>query len=403
MASRISPQAQRLLDAHVTYVMAQLQGPALEELLSREIDQALADARRLTLNDVVTPHMIKATARTYAVELELSGAIPELIGDIARALYAHPEHGRTRLNDLLPDGFFSEFVEKFLEMEDLHAWIAHEAIANPVYSALATDVVIEGIRGYIYHGGNRARGVPGVRQAGAIGAKLLRGALPAIEETVEESLRAYLQRSIQDLLKSSEEFLLGLFDKEQVRLLADEAWEVVKYRRISDFQEGVSSLDIEEFFVIGYEWWRHLRTTPLYGAMIDAGIDAFFEKYGDFSLLDLLDELGISREIALREALRFAPHVLDVLRARGMLEPLVRRQLAGFYESGAVAAILADGADTTAAPARAKAPAKTAAKTKATASDAPAKTRAAASEAPAKAARAPARKAVKKPAPDAAR
>lgn len=356
MASRLSPQAQRLLDAHVDYVMAQLQGSALEALLAREVDELLAESRRLTLDDAVTRHMIQATARTYAVEIEPSGAIPELIGDIARALYAHPVHSHTRLSDLLPDGVFQEFLDKFLEMDDLHAWIAHEAIANPVYSALATDVVIEGIRGYIYHGGSRARGLPGMRQASALGANLLRGALPAIEETIEESLRAYLQRSIQDLLKGSEHVLLGLFDREQVQLLANEAWEAVKHRRISDFQEGVSSLDIEEFFVIGYELWRSVRQTPAYGAMIDAGIDAVFDKYGDVTLRELLDEMGVTRDIALREANRFAPHVLDVLRQKGMLEPIVRRHLVGFYESEAVAAILDEGAAAgDVAPARAKA------------------------------------------------
>lgn len=351
MASRVSPQARRLLDAHVDYVMEQLQGASLEALLDAEVDALLADARRLTLNDVVTPHMIQATARTYAVDIELSGAIPELIGDIARALYAHPQHAHTRLSELLPDGLFEEFLDKFLDMDDLHAWVAHEAINNPVYAALATDIVIEGIRGYIYHGGSRARGVPGVRQASALGARLLRGSLPAIEETIEESLRAYLQRSIQDLLTGSENFLLGLFDREQVRLLVTEAWETVKDRRVSDFQEGVSSLDIEELFVIGYELWRSVRTTPLYGALIDAGVEAFFDKYGDFTLREILDEMGVTREIAMGEALRFAPHVLDVLRQKDMLEPIVRRHLAGFYESGAVDAIL--GTAEAAAPAKA--------------------------------------------------
>jgi hypothetical protein len=352
MVSRLHPQAERLLAAHVAYVMDQLQGTALEALLAREVDALLADARRLTLDDVVTRHMIKATARTYASEIEPSGAIPELIGDIARALYAHPVHGQTRLRDLLPDGVFEEFLDKFLDMDELHGWIAHEAIDNPVYAALATDIVIEGIRGYIYHGGDRARAVPGVRQASAIGARLLRGALPAIEETVEESLRSYLQRSIRDLLKGSEDFLLGLFDKDQVRLLVTEAWEAVRDRRIADFQDGVSSLDIEELFVISYELWRNLRTTPFYVSMIDAGVDAFFDKYGDATLHEILDEMGITREIALKEGLRFAPHVLDVLHRNGMLEPIVRRHLEGFYASAPVQDILAAPADEAAAEAR---------------------------------------------------
>lgn len=352
MASRMHPQAKRLLDAHVDYVMSQLHGPTLTALLEREVDELFADASRLTLDEAVTPAMIKATALSYAVEIELSGAIPELVGDIARTLYAHPVHGNTTLNDLLPDGLFEEFLDKVLEMRDLHEWIVHEAVANPVYSALATDIVVEGIRGYLHHGGSRMRSLPGMRQASALGSGLLRNALPAIEETLEESLRAYLQKSLRDLLQGSEDFLLGLFDREQVRTLAIDAWDIVKDKRIADFQEGVSSLDIEELFVIGYEAWRYVRGTPLYTSMIEAGIDAFFDKYGASTLREIIDEMGVSREIALREANRFAPHVLGALHKKQLLEPLVRRHLAGFYASAAVTAIVGDAP--AAAPARAK-------------------------------------------------
>lgn len=358
MANRMHPQAERLLDAHVDHVMSRLHGPALAAALAREVDELYAESRRLTLNDVVTRDMIKATVRTYAVEIDPSGAIPELIGDIARTLYAHPVHGDTMLVDLLPDALFEEFLDKILEMRDLHQWIAHEAVSNPLYSLLVTDVVIEGIRGYVYHGGERARQLPGMRQATALGRGLLRGALPALEASLEEGLRGYLQGSIRELLRKSEDLLLNLFDQEQVRALVLEAWDGIKHKRVADFQEGVSSLDIEEFFVIGYEFWRSLRTTPFYTSLIDSGIDAFFDKYGDTTLREILDEMGVTPEIACNEALRFAPHVLGVLRRKQMLEPMVRRQLAPFYESEAVGAILASlpPAEGATAPAGAGAP-----------------------------------------------
>lgn len=349
MASRMPPQAQRLLDAHVTYLTSRLEGEALRELLETEIDRLLADAGRITLNEAVSRELIKTTVRSYAVELELSGAIPELVGDIARTLYAHPIHRRTTLNDLLPDGLFTEFLDKILDMHELHHWIVHEAVTNPVYAALAAEVVMEGIRGYLREGGSRLRRMPG--------AGLLRNALPFLEEGLEEGLQRYIEKRLQGLLQRSEHFLLDLIDAEQVRTLALEAWDLIKDKRIADFQEGVSSLDIEEFFVIGYELWRALRTTPFYGALIDSGIEAFFDKYGESSLQKLLEEMGITREIILRDALRFAPPVLAMLQRKGLLEPLLRRHLAGFYASPAVAAILAAPAPETAPRRRKTAPA----------------------------------------------
>lgn len=351
MASHMHPQAQRLLDAHVEYIISRLSGQPLQVLIESEVDELLAEAGKVTLNEAVSREAIKATARGYAVELELSGAIPELVGDIARTLYAHPIHETTTLNDLLPDGLFAEFLDKLLEMRDLHRWVVHEAVGNPVYAALASDMLLDGLRGFAQQGSDRLRQVPGLRQAGHLmGGALLRGALPLIEETFEENLRRYLQKSLQDLLHRSEEFLLALLDGDKLRSLVLEAWDLVKDKRIAEFREGVSSLDIEEFFVIGYELWRSLRTTSFYGALIDSGIDSFFDKYGDSSLAVIVAEMGITRDIAIRDASRFAPPVLAMLKKKKLLAPLIRRQLAGFYASAAVLAVL-ETPDATAAAA----------------------------------------------------
>jgi hypothetical protein len=335
MAKRMHPQAKALLEAHVAYMVDRLSGKSLQTLIETEVDHLMADAEKVTLNEAVTRDMIKETARGYAVELELSGAIPELVGDIARTLYNHPIHNFTTLGDLLPDGLFEEFLDKVLEMRELRERIVHEAVANPVYSALASDVMMEGIRGYAQQGAERARSIPGAAQAARLGQSLFGSALPVLEETLEDNLRKYIQRSLQGILNSSEEFLLGHFNEEKIRELALDIWDLIKDKRLADFKQGISELDVEEFFVIGYETWREVRQTPVYAAMIDSGIDSFFDKYGDSSLREILDEMGITRDIAIRDAMRFAPPVLAMLKKKKLLEPIVRRNLEGFYQSAA--------------------------------------------------------------------
>lgn len=359
MASKMLPQARALLEAHVAYLQEQLTGTALEGLLENEVDQLLALADDIRLSEAVTRHMIKDTVRVYAVELELSGAIPELVGDIARSLHAHPIHEETTLGDLLPDGLFAEFLDKILEMRDLRERLVHEAVANPVYAALASDVVLEGIRGYAQQGMERARRLPAAGRAVRVGQSLLGSALPVLEESLEENLRKYMRRSLEQILQRSEDFLLGHFNEEKIRELALDVWDLLKEKRIASIKSGISSLDLEEFFVIGYETWRELRLTPFYIALIDSGIDSFFDKYGEATLGELLDEVGITRDIAMREAMRFAPPVIAMLERKGLLQTILRRNLEGFYHSPAVAGILGQAAPA-AAPARKKAVKKTA-------------------------------------------
>src|SRR5438105_4049569 len=95
--------AEALLEAHVQFVLGQLDGKSLHSLIEREIDALLAGAEKLTLGEAVTPQMIKDTVQHYAVELELGGGIPELVGEVARAIYAHELHDETRLADLVSD------------------------------------------------------------------------------------------------------------------------------------------------------------------------------------------------------------------------------------------------------------------------------------------------------------
>ncbi|MDP2226524.1 MAG: hypothetical protein Q8J78_03495 [Moraxellaceae bacterium] len=340
MSRKPHPKASALLDAHVAFITEQLTGKSLQALIEEEVDLILADAEKITLNEAVTRDMIKDTARGYAVELELSGAIPELVGDIARALYNHPVHQLTTLGDLLPDHLFEEFLDKVLELREVRERLIHEAVANPVYAALASDVLVEGLRDYARQGRAFARQLPGADRAARLGQSLLGTALPMLEETLEENARKFTTRTLESVLQRSEHFLLHQFGEDRLRMIALEIWDVLRDKPVSTFKRNISSLDMEEFFVIGYETWREIRTTPFYGVLIDAGVDAFFDKYGDSSLSELLQEMGIDREIILRDAMRFAPPVLKMLKKKKLLEPVIRRNLEKFYRSAAVSKIL---------------------------------------------------------------
>ncbi len=83
MAKKKPSTAEALLEAHVQFMLAQLQGPALRERVEREVDALLGDAERLRLEQVVTREAVKETVRVYAVKLELNAGIPELVADIA--------------------------------------------------------------------------------------------------------------------------------------------------------------------------------------------------------------------------------------------------------------------------------------------------------------------------------
>jgi hypothetical protein len=339
VARKKTNTAEALLEAHVQFVLEQLQGPALRARIEREVDLLLGDAEKLLLKDVVTAAAVKETVRVYAVKLELAGGIPELVADIGQRIYDHPVHDQTRLEQLLSDRQLGELLDKLLEMSEVQTRLLDEAVANPVYSALAADIVYHGISSYLMQ--NRLTGsIPGARTAMKLGKTVIKHATPGLEKSIEDRLKGYVQKNLQATLTESRRFLTERFDPETVRGAVLEVWDRIKRGKVSEFRRVLRAADLEDFFVIGYEYWRELRKTDWYVQLIDAGVDGFFERYGGISLGELLEEIGIGRDMLVADAMRFAPKAIEGLRQRGLLEPMVRRQLQDFYRSEAVEKIL---------------------------------------------------------------
>ncbi|MDB5987466.1 MAG: hypothetical protein JWR16_2519 [Nevskia sp.] len=343
MATKKTSIAQALLDAHVGFIVEQLDGDSLRPLLEQEIDALLADAAKLTLDDVVRRESVKQVVQVYAVELELSGGLPELVAEMARLLYSDAIHDRTRLRDLMSDKQFGEILDKLLEMEELRTQLLDEAVSNPLYAALASDLLYHGIRGYLMHS-RLAKNIPGASSMMKLGKSMLQHASPGLEHAIEDNLKRYIRKNIGATLKESQRFLLGNFNEVHLREIALDAWHKLKPLKVSSFRKYLSSADIEDFFVITYEYWRQLRKTDYYSALINLGIDYFFDKYGKTRLTKILGEVGIDRDLLVADALRFAPDVIRGLKKKKLLEPLIRRNLQAFYRSGRVEAILAKGA-----------------------------------------------------------
>lgn len=328
--------ADALLDAHVAYIVGQLTGEGLRDLIAEHLDALLADAAKLKLKDVVTARMIKDTARTYAAEIELGAGLPELVTAIARELYAHKIHDRTALKDVVVHARYEEFVDKILELDTLREKLVRAAATSPIYIAFASDLLYHGIRGYIARGSEFTRGVPGAGSMMNLGRSMLNKASPGIENTLDDNLRKYVARSVEVTSRTSAEFVLQHLNEDALRRMTREIWDKLKFEPFGSLREDLGDDDIEDLFVIGYEFWRELRRTEIYTTLIDAGVDVFFETYGHTSLTALLDEIGVTRQIMLDEAMHYAPHVLKALKRKKLLAPIVRRGLEGFYRSGAV-------------------------------------------------------------------
>ncbi len=329
-----------LLDAHVDFIVKEMTSARLQPYIESRLDILLGFAQQLRLNEVVTPQMIKETARRYACEVELSVAIPEMAAAVGQAAHAHPVHRLTKLGDLLPDRHLQELVDKCLEMRQVRDSVVHEVVNNPLYANLMTDILLQTLK---KHFGllTDARESRGAKQWLGFSLKFMGASTPQISVLIEDAAREFVSQAFSSLLHEGEGLLIDSMESGILRDAVLDVWQQLRDRTTGSFRDMISALDVEEFFVIMYDYWHELRRTEFYAAFIDSGIDVFFERYGDATLADILLEVGITRELMLDDALRFGPHVIKVLKRKKILEVLVRNELAPFYRSGQVEKIVA--------------------------------------------------------------
>lgn len=328
--------AQQLLDAHVAHILKRIDKDHLPQEVEKLVDQILSHANKIKLSAIVNKKDVIATAQHYAANMDIGPGIPELVAEIAREVYSHKAHDNSTLNDVISDQDFEEMLDKFSELKELRERLIHEAISNPVYGALVSELLYNGINRYI-NDNPLTNKLPGAKSMLKLGKSVLeRAAGPGLEDGIKK----YIKHNTRVALAESERFLLKQLEEGTLNENARQFWHKAKNVSVSRFRKYIREDDVEEFFVIGFEFWKKLRKTQYYADLIEAGVEFFFTKYGKSSLQTILDDMGVDREMILAEAQRYAPKAIAELNKHGIIEEIARLQLGEFYLGDEVAAIL---------------------------------------------------------------
>jgi hypothetical protein len=172
------------------------------------------------------------------------------------------------------------------------------------------------------------------------GKRIANKAVPGLDETFERRLKAWLAESLPGLIRRSEQFLQGAISDDEVRKTVLAAWADVEDKTLADLQGGLGAVQLKEFVAWGYEFWLQVRKTEYFEGCTRAVVAHLFAKYGEQPLTDLLDDLGVTRDVIMAETDAWAIPAISVLQEDGYIEALVRRRLSAFYKSAAARKIL---------------------------------------------------------------
>lgn len=332
--------ASQLLEAEVAFWLQNLKGKKFQSLLADELNHVLARLEHIRLHDAVDESKVKATAQRYAVEMEIGGAIPELFGEIANRIFEFPASRTTKIGEVVSDSIATEFIEKIFEQNGVLDHAVTNIRNSTPFRHFLSDVIFTVLKGYVFEQNNLMK-FSTVASSTRKVREWLSTKAPDLSEGLEDRVRNLMESGVKSSLEMVDETL----DNEQYRETAMNSalafWDVVREWPLTAYRDYLTEQDLQEFMVLGYEFWLEFRNTEYLKSCIDLGVDFFFEKYGDQSLQDLLDDIGISHEMIADELDNYIPDLATLVIKEGLAEGFLRRNLQRFYSSKKVQDLLA--------------------------------------------------------------
>jgi len=335
--------ANRLLEQHVKHEMAALKGAKLSRFLGQEISELFDLAARTSLDRVSSVERVMEIVQRVVVNMELDPGLPELAAEMATEVLNAPVQASTTLGEFITREQATGFGEALLELRQQREQVISEIMAHPVYQELVSNLVYAGLVSYLYEDNLITKAVPGVGSVMKFGKRMANKAVPGLDESFERRIKSWLSESLPGLIVRSEQFLHKALTDEELRDSVMAAWVSVEDRTLAELQEGLGDVQLQEFVVLGYEFWLEFRKTAYFEGCVRAVVEQLFRKYGSRPVTDLLDDIGITREMVMAEVTASLLPLIDVLREEGYLEALIRRRLSTFYKSAAARKILESG------------------------------------------------------------
>ena len=332
--------ADALLEQHVKHELSSLKGAKLRRFLDRELDELFDYSSHVTLGRLTSAEQVMGLIRRVVINMELDPGIPELAAEMSTQVLNAQIQKTTKLNQIITREQATGFLEEALELKQQRERVISEIMAHPVYQEMVSNLVYQGVVNYLYEDNMITKSVPGVESMMKFGKRMANKAVPGLDETFERRFKAWLSDSLPGLIARSEQFLHKSLTDDELRDSVMAVWVSLEDHTVEELHEGLGDVQLQEFVVLGYEFWLQFRQTLYFEGCADAVITHLFELYGDRPVLDLLKEVGVTRELVMAEIDSVALPVMDVLREEGYLEALIRRRLTPFYSSAAAKKLL---------------------------------------------------------------
>lgn len=341
MTNDQSELAERLLDAQVEYIIGELSGDRLADVVARDVDDLLTVLDATTVAELVDRADVKATAYRIVGQPGGSDLVRSMVVGIGEATYQLTANDEHHLGDIVDREQVQALVHKVLGMRALHEEILRRLGDSPTVATAASWFVTKLVSDVLQQNRERAERVPGVASLLSLGDRAASKVRNATSRHLDEFVGDLAGKGAQAALRRMNAAIRHTMAEAPMEDAAMEMWDLHADDKISGLKDYLTQDDLGELSGIGFEIWLGLRNTEYFRELLGATIDVFFDAFGSHTVSTLLEELDLSRDDIVTEVQRHAPAIVDALKRDGRLAAEIRSRLEPFFHSEPVLAMLA--------------------------------------------------------------
>jgi hypothetical protein len=323
----------KLLEAHVAHEVNRFKRGWYKKTVKDEVTTLFEWIKKIKLKDVITPEQIIGLIERNVVELPVAGGVTELAGEMSQRVLASHQNKKTALEDIFARKQFDDIVDKIGSLKSARKDVIHRFVTSSVYSQQISEVLYAGIKEYLLAENIFAKKVPGVSSLIKVGRFAVNKTMHSLEAAIENKIKTYIENNLGNTIKRSEKSLNDYFDETHIIEMGEEVWSSIAKTKLSEYFSEIDANDMEDFIIIGYDFWLHFRKTSYFKAIYTDLVYFFFKKYADKELDVILEDVGVTQKMVVNEVIEAVAPGIETALSIGYLEERIRARLADFYLS----------------------------------------------------------------------
>ncbi|MFE7717448.1 hypothetical protein ACFU44_00175 [Nocardia rhizosphaerihabitans] len=330
--------AERLLDAQVDFLLAEVTGDRFAEVIARDVAAVLAVGDTIVFGDVVSLAQGEETVATVFDRIGGSPVIADTVGIFSDAIYDHiASNTEYTLGDVVDREPVEALLEKIFGMHQAQERILDRLTESPLVATVAARFVDKLIGDFMQANRERAEKIPGVSSLMSLGQSAANRAKKVADSTFVGDLAG---KGALFALKRTNNAIRDMLRDAPVHSAAMEFWDLHADEPVAGLREYLTQKDLNELVQICYEIAVTTREKEYFGMLVRECVEVFYTRYSKHTLSAMLPELGLTADDISAEILRYGPAVIESAKANGVLAGLIRERLEPFFFSEQVLGIL---------------------------------------------------------------